>query len=457
MRHILLALFLACSTLFAQVNNSNLTSVGKEGNTRLYDFSFVSTNVEAVLQALAVTAGIDIVPAPEVAGTKIDLKITKKSWQEALDILCSTYDLTWIIEDKYVRVLRTATHQAKLMKAAEKKEQAELVSPLVRKSFKVRHAKATELVSVLQNMASPRGRLTVVERNNAIIVYDTDNRITQMEKALQELDMETLQIMISARLVVLNSDVARELGVDWSAKMGSGSNAVGGTSPASGQIYDSPSQVAMKSTPAGGNVPGKGQAITMSLLDNNVGLNIYNLVGEGRGEILATPQITTLDHTEARIFMGSQISVRVIDETGQAANQMVESGIKLTVTPHVTGDNRIMLDLKPENNSYGYDEKGLPVISKQEAQTKVVVGDGETVVIGGLTSSNEQEQETGIPFLKDIPIFGYLFKYYKKSINKKDLIIFVTPRIVRNQFQEIDDLELPGDSIPVPAADLSVP
>jgi type II secretory pathway component GspD/PulD (secretin) len=130
--------------------------------------------------------------------------------------------------------------------------------------------------------------------------------------------------------------------------------------------------------------------------------------------------------------MGDQITIRTIDNNGQSSNQMVESGIKLTVTPHITGDNRILLDLHPENNSYSYDDKGQVVISTQEATTKVVVADGETVVIGGLTKNDEIEAETGVPFLKDIPILGYLFKHTRKEVTKKDLVIFVTPRIMRN-------------------------
>ena len=111
---------------------------------------------------------------------------------------------------------------------------------------------------------------------------------------------------------------------------------------------------------------------------------------------------------------------------------MVQTGIKLTVTPHVSGDNRIMLDLHPQNDSYRYDEMGQVVISKQEAETKVVVADGETVVIGGLTRNEHQETESGIPFLMDIPVLGNLFKYTKKTVTKNDLVIFVTPRIIHN-------------------------
>lgn len=400
-------------------------------NNRLYDFTFVDTDFAAVFHSLSATSGVDILLAPDVTG-KLSLDVTQKTWQEVLDIICAMNDLTWLVQDKYISVQRTATYQAKLLKEAEKREQSELVAPLVRKNFQIRHAKADELVKVLDNMKSSRGRISVIERNNAIIVYDTETRIDQMEKTLNELDVETLQIVITAKLVVVDSKLARELGVDWTARMGtttltpgtaSAAGSTAGSSRASGVIKNAPGASAMDATAT---------TITMSVLDNNMGVAIASLLGDSKSEVLASPQISTLDHTEARIFMGEKISIRVIDNEGQSSTQMVESGIKLTVTPHVAGDNRIMLDLKPENNSYGYDQKGQAVISTQEAQTKVVVADGETVVIGGLTKNEEINVETGVPFLKDIPVLGYLFKYAKKEVNKKDLVIFVTPRVMRN-------------------------
>ena len=172
-------------------------------------------------------------------------------------------------------------------------------------------------------------------------------------------------------------------------------------------------------------------------------------MGDASTEVLASPQVSTLDNTEALVFMGDKVSIRVIDDSGESSTQLVETGIKLTVTPHVSGDNRILLDLHPENNSYGYDEKGQVVISTQEAKTKVVVADGETVVIGGLTRNENTESESGIPFLKDIPLLGNLFKYSRKAVTKKDLIIFVTPRIIRNY---IGDIELSEPSAEVGGA-----
>ena len=404
-------------------------------NKKLYDFNFVNMDYEAIFRSISVIAGVDILLAPDVKG-KTSLRVTKKTWQETMDIICNMNDLTWVIQDKYVTIQRLASYQAKQKKIADEEAQAEQSAPLVRKNFQVHHAKADELVKVLESMKSNRGKITTVERTNSIIVYDTDAKIEQMQMALEELDVETLQIMITAKLVVVNSERARELGVDWTASMGSasltpGTVAAGGAAAGAGTRTGA----AIHSLPHGGASPavsGATSAITASLLDNNLQIAISNLMGDASTEVLASPQVSTMDNTEAQVFMGDKVSIRVIDDSGESSTQLVETGIKLTVTPHVSGDNRIMLDLHPENNSYDYDSKGEIVISTQEAKTKVVVADGETVVIGGLTRNETQESESGIPFLKDIPLLGNLFKYSRKSVVKKDLVIFVTPRIIRN-------------------------
>ncbi len=410
-------------------------------NKKLYDFNFVNMDYEAIFRSVSVIAGVDILIAPDVKG-KISLRVTKKTWQETLDIICNMNDLTWVIQDKYISIQRLSTYQAKQKKIADEESQAEQNAPLVRKNFQVHHAKADELVKVLESMKSNRGKISVVERTNSIIVYDTESRIEQMGNALVELDVETLQIMITAKLVVVNSELARELGVDWTAAMGSSTLTPGTAVAATGSTAGS-SRISgtIQSFPNNGTSPAVSKAstaITASLLDNNLQIAISNLMGDASTEVLASPQVSTLDNTEAQVFMGDKVSIRVIDDSGESSTKMVETGIKLTVTPHVSGDNRILLDLHPENNSYGYDEKGEVVISTQEAKTKVVVADGETVVIGGLTRNENTESESGIPFLKDIPLLGNLFKYSRKSITKKDLVIFVTPRIIRNYIGNVD-------------------
>ena len=451
--HILTVLFLVAglTSVWAAPASGSI-----EPNKKLYDFSFVDTDFNAVFRSVSVVAGVDILLAPDVKG-KMSLKVTKKTWQETLDIICEINDLTWVIQDKYIVVQRQSTYQAKQKKIADEEKQQEETAPLVRKNFQIHHAKADELVKVLESMKSGRGRITVVERTNSIIVYDTDAKIEQMENALTELDVETLQIMITAKLVVVNSQRARELGVDWSASLGNNVDMTPGAANGTyGSKAGSSRNAAMvTSFPNNGATPavsGAATTITTSLFDNNLRLAVSSLMGDASTEVLASPQVSTLDNTEAQVFMGDKVSIRVIDDSGESSTQLVETGIKLTVTPHVSGDNRILLDLHPENNSYDYDSKGEIVISTQEAKTKVVVADGETVIIGGLTRNETQESESGIPFLKDIPFFGHLFKYTRHSVVKKDLVIFVTPRIIRNYIGNVDlsepSAETQGDAAP---------
>jgi len=404
-------LLLIFSVSFAAVKNSG---------SKRYDMSYVDADFQAVFHAISELAGIDIIPAPDVSG-RLSMTVTKKTWSEILDIVCSMYDLIWLKEGSYITIQRMASYQNKKIRDSEKSEQEDMIAPLSRRSFQIRHASAGEMLRVLETIKSSRGRISVVDRNNAIIVYDTKRRLEQMQSTLNELDVETLQIVITAKLVVVDSRLANDLGVDWS------NITVGGDA--------SRVQADFSNLPKLTSEADAVTKLTVKAFDRNMEAKIMNILSDSRSEILASPQISTLDHTEAQIFMGSQISIRQIDNSGNSAIQMVESGIKLTVTPHVAGDNRILLELHPENNSYGLDQ-GQVVINKQEAQTKVVVSDGETVVIGGLTKNDEIEAETGIPILKDIPILGYLFKHTRKEVNKRDLIIFVTPRIMRNYLSD---------------------
>ncbi|MDR2999802.1 MAG: hypothetical protein LBU89_00940 [Fibromonadaceae bacterium] len=418
-----------------------LSSFAAVGDSKRYDMTFVDADFQSVFHSISRLANRDILLAPDVQG-RLSMTVTQKTWLEMMEIVCNLYDLTWLFESNYISVQRTATYQHKIIMESEKREQSDMVAPLARRSFQIKHASAAEMASVLQTIKSSRGNISVIERNNAIIVYDTEKRLEQMQNTLNELDIETLQIVITAKLVVVDSRLANDLGIDWTNVNVSGSrmSATFENTPSMAGIVMSNETVTEIVKPT--------TALTVNAFDKNMTARIANILSDSRSEILASPQISTLDHTEATIFMGDEISIRIVDAAGQSAQQLVESGIKLTVTPHIAGDNRILLDLYPENNSYSYDERGNVVISKQWAQTKVVVSDGETIVIGGLTKNDEMETETGIPFLKDIPILGYLFKHTRKEVTKKDLVIFVTPRIVRNY---LSNAPVARASTPAPA------
>jgi type II secretory pathway component GspD/PulD (secretin) len=173
---------------------------------------------------------------------------------------------------------------------------------------------------------------------------------------------------------------------------------------------------------------------------------ISALVSSNKGKIIARPEITTIDNSEAFIQMGQKVPIKQFDEAGNVVIQFEEVGTILRVTPHITSENRILLKLKPERSSYTVDAVGV-IINTNNAETNVVVDNGQTTVIGGLTTQVEMRSRTGLPILKDIPLLGYLFRYTRTEIIDRELIIFVTPTIVTNEMQSLGSIDQPGEGL----------
>jgi type II secretory pathway component GspD/PulD (secretin) len=271
----------------------------------------------------------------------------------------------------------------------------------------------------------------VVERNNALIIYDTPDNIAQIRKTIQDLDVETDQVFISCKIIEVSSGVLNDLGIGWGYF-----DRIAGTDISATHL-------------PGFSVPGEIERLTYGILSQDkLSASLSFLFQNHKAEIVAQPQITTLDNKEATIFLGSQIPIQTMTPAGGPQSSqfvvgtptitMVDAGTNLIVTPHVTSEKRIMLTLSSTKSSYTLTGTGTnPIINKQSAQTNVVVSDGETVVIAGLTSNETQTVDEGIPFLKDIPLLGNLFKHTKKTVNKDDLMIFVTPHIINKKIEAV--------------------
>jgi len=373
------------------------------------DFSFPNVDIRSVFKALATAGGVDLVVSPQVTG-RISVQLTQKSWQEALRVVCQMLNLQWTIEKDYIYIQTLAEYNATI-------KEADIVKEIIR----VHHTKASDLEQAVRGLISARGNLTVVERSNAIIISDIPPKLEEVKKAIQSLDIETYQVHIQAQIVEVSANVTQELGVNWAY----GSNPVSGNG------------TAFQSVPTEQVTPGtlgKPNSLSFGLLNGDFLATIQNLLTEGKGEVVARPQITTLDNKEASIFIGKKVPYNKLDKDRNSTTEFVDGGISLIVTPHITNDNRVILDLAPKKSDAEIDPVSLgPIIKTQEAKTTVVVNDGQTVVIGGLTSKDENEVERGIPILKDIPLLGALFRYTKTETRKNDLVIFVTPHIVKNE------------------------
>jgi type IV pilus assembly protein PilQ len=232
------------------------------------------------------------------------------------------------------------------------------------------------------------------------------------------MDKETRQIKIAAKLVEVSSDYLHELGVSWSF------NQAGEDSRGRDYFNEGETDGAERLADPFGSY-------TFSTLQNgwNLEAKIAALVSDGKGKIIAHPEITTVDNKEARIQVGQKVPIKQFSATGDIVITFEEVGTILRCTPHITSDNRILMQLKPERSSFFFDPSGI-VINTSNAETNVVVENGQTAVVGGLTTQDEVVTETGIPVLKDLPIIGVLFKSKSTSHESRDLVIFVTPTIV---------------------------
>jgi type IV pilus secretin PilQ/predicted competence protein len=278
----------------------------------------------------------------------------------------------------------------------------------------------------------PEARSRWFTRTNSLILVDGPEQIAAIEKVIRQLDLETNQILIEAKLVQVESNALQELGINWSMSSGAGmgwKTAPSAGLGSNGNLAGGP----FKGGNATINTPASkaSQGVAFGLLNGNLGVAISHLLETGKAEVLATPQITTLDNKEARIFMGDQVPIQTKDVSGNTVTTMFNAGTELVVLPQITAPDRVLLNLKPKKDNYQVVAGAGVVIRKQEAETNVVVTDGETVVIGGLVERSENKSEAGVPLLKDIPLLGVLFRYTRHELVKKDLAIFVTPRIVR--------------------------
>ena len=394
---------------------------------------FTNTDVRSVFRLLSEYSAVDIVVDPAVTGN-VTTVVTNKTWQEVVHIVAKMMNLTITNELGYLYAQKTDDYQKRLLEKASASNAQDQSVKLQRKIIRISNAKAEEMEKAVKDLTSTRGKITVVPRTNSLIILDGPEQIAAIEKVLRQLDQETNQVLIEARLVQVQSNALQEMGVNWQLGSGAGMGLATAPTPGlgggSGTLTGGPFKGAQitNNTP----VAQSAQTVAFGLLNGNLGVAISHLLQTGKAEVLATPQIMTLDNKEAIIKMGDQIPLLSRDISGNTVVKYIDAGTELTVNPQITAPDRVLLHLKPKKN--GYIQSGNNyIINIQEAETDVVVSDGETVVIGGLVERKEELSETGVPLLKDIPLLGALFRYTHKEVVKKDLAIFVTPRIVRRQ------------------------
>lgn len=443
----------------------------KEYAGKKIDLDMMDASISDVLRLLAEVSNVNIIASDEVRGT-ISLRLKNVPWEQAFDIILKAKELDKSIEGNVIRVApATKLRQEREALLAAKKAQEKLEN-LEISYIAVNYGVAADLEPQVKSVLTERGSVTSEKRTNTIIVKDIKQGIEQAKDLVHKLDAIIPQVLIEARIVEASTSFARDLGIQWGVDMKSQgtagrdatTNNVFGATTGYGVWTGNPSVsttgagMGISTTnvtpqtmpPALGvtnyavNLPATGTAGTLGALGFIFGkagrtpllLDLRLSAGESEGRVrtISRPRITTMDNKEAKIEQGESIPFSTTSSSGTATT-FIDANLSLTVTPHITPDGSVLMKIKASRNSIGTfrTSSGEPSINKKESQTEVLVRDGETTVIGGIIVSDKSETERGIPFLKDIPLLGWLFKSKSVSDSQTELLIFITPTIMKDK------------------------
>lgn len=424
--------------------------------------SFQDIETRAVLQLLADVSGRNIIVSDSVAGN-VTLRLQNVPWDQALDIVLATKGLD-MRENGGVIIVAPADEIASREKAdLEARKDIRELEPLLSEFLQVNYAKASDLAELMKgkggkgnSMLSERGSVAIDERTNTLLVQDVSENVAQIRRLVSTLDIPVRQVLIESRIVIVNDDFSRDLGMRWGvtavddtsdgliAVSGSGSgtntiiNSALNNQQSTGSMY--PVQLPAQGDRYNVNLPVSNPAgrLGLALLGDDylVDLELSAAQAEGRGEVISSPRVITANQKEASIRQGVEIPYQESSSSGATSTQFKEAVLSLKVTPQITPDDRIILDLTVTKDSVGQvvsDERGgsIPSIDTREVVTQVLVNNGQTVVLGGVYETEEGEQVSKVPFLGDIPGVGVLFRSTRKVSNKSELLIFVTPKILK--------------------------
>jgi type IV pilus assembly protein PilQ len=452
---------------------STLFSETKEYEGQRLTLNFQDIETRAVLQLLAETSGRNIVVSDTVQGN-VTLRLRNVPWDQALDIVMTTKGLDMRQNGNVIIVAPAEEIAARETADLEAKQAIAELEPMYSEFLQVNYAKASDLASLISGsgnegntMLSDRGSIAVDDRTNTLLVQDTAERLQDIRRMVSTLDVPIKQVLIESRIVVVNDDFSRDLGIRLgvTALHESGTNSGGTFISGAGNGTDTMvnSELNNLADPANTSGPGGTTGIfpvQVPQLDNryNVNVPIANAAGrfalavlesdylvdleltaleaEGRGEIVSTPRVITANQKEARMEQGVEIPYQQSASSGATTIQFKKAVLSLTVTPQITPDNNIIMDLLVHKDNVGdiISTGGLggtvPSIDTRAVETQVLVADGQTVVLGGIYETERRETINKVPFLGDIPVLGNLFKSKQRVDNKAELLIFVTPRIL---------------------------
>ncbi|MDR5900736.1 type IV pilus secretin PilQ [Halomonas icarae] len=429
--------------------------------------NFQDIEVRSVLAIIADFTGLNLVASDSVQG-RVTLNLEDVPWDQALDLVLKSHGLASRQEGNVIVVAPAAELAQREQLELETREQLEVLAPLETEYIQVNYAKANDIAALLRGqdgfgLLTERGKVAVDPRTNTLLIQDTAEQISTIMDTLERLDVAVRQVQIEARIVIASNSAARELGVNWGASStSSGRFNTRGASTGNpyigdgGRRYSGGEQLQGSTTTTvtdgvvqiendapdlfsrGGLTVDLGSANPVSAFsfgylsgDILLDLELRALESDGKSYTISQPRVITANQSTAVIKQGQERAYREASASGASAVEFKEAVLSLEVTPQITPDNRIIMDVAITNDTFGEFNPGEePPINKNEIETQVLVDNGETVVLGGILQTEELENFIKTPFLGDIPVLGNLFRYTQQSDDKVELLVFITPRIL---------------------------
>ncbi|MCG8382597.1 MAG: type IV pilus secretin PilQ [Gammaproteobacteria bacterium] len=408
--------------------------------------NFQDIEVRSVLQLLADFTNLNVVVSDTVEG-KLTLRLKNVPWDQALDIILKTKGLDKRESGNVLLIAPTEEIAARERIELEAHQQIEELAPLRTAFIQVNYAKAIELAEILKSeessILSERATVTTDERTNTLLVHDTDEKLEEIRRLIAKLDIPVRQVLIESRIVIATDDFNKELGVRFGVNRdttndGSGiivsGNRDGITNLGNNDpLGDERFNVNLPAASAAGSLS---LALAKMPFGSLLELELSAMQAEGRGEVISSPRVITSNQREALIEQGVEIPYLEASSSGAATISFRKAVLALRVTPQITPDNRIIMDLTVNKDSvgelYGEGRQRIPSIDTREVQTQVLVSNGDTVVLGGIYEQAQLDEVVRVPFLSDLPLVGRLFRNTKREDDKTELLVFVTPKIVKD-------------------------
>lgn len=409
---------------------------------RAISLNFQDIPVRTVLQIIADYNGFNLVTSDTVTGN-ITLRLDGVPWDQALEIILKVKGLDKRMEGNILMVAPSEELSAREARDLQAQQQVDELAPLFSEYVQINYAKAAEFATLIKNedntILSSRGSVSVDERTNTLLIRDTEKSIEDIKRMVSVLDIPVRQVIIESRMVTVKDSINEELGIRWGITDTDGETSTSGTlegadSAGSGVVPSLADRLNVNlpvANPAGSIAFQVARLADGTILD----LELSAMEKENKGEVIASPRITTANQKEAYIEQGVEIPYQEAASSGATSTQFKKAVLSLTVTPHITPDDRIILDLVVTQDTVSDIQSGqAPAIDTQRIGTQVLVNNGETIVLGGIYQQAIISTVSKVPVLGDIPYFGWLFRNSNNYNEKKELLIFVTPRIVTERF-----------------------